>query len=821
MGSKKIFFLVLFLFVLPALAQQPPHRIQLWEAPDFNTIDGIIRADTMTLKFNLYQHAPGGGLVRSRALQPGDDIVFELIERINQVYVPAPEYIKGSLQKHAWDAETGTDQGWIPDNITVSLLVDRSGSITTQEMLQIRNAVEAFVHVLPEGSLFLSYFHNFISTSYQLTRDTFEEAADTLLTRTPFHTDLYNAIITKLLEFDGEADIPNEPFERAYGYQRNMELAQRVKEGGPNYLIVLTDGADDPGFAYRYPNPKYDPVLPGFQVYNEDSVYKYVENYSDLVKVFTIGFGAESSDFEEDILRAIAEASGNPDGYIYVEPDNIFRLMQTEMIDVLRHDYSARFVNPPGKAYFGEQRWLNLFLHDPTSGFEARGVIHYALGSVPNPIIVEAEENVTQTILWGLLTGALIILLVLVLLQLIWPLINNRLFQLKYYRSFKHPWGEAKRTCPYCFEPITENEQVVMRCTHIVHVGCWESNGHACPEYGQNCTIGKQHYFDLNDPFSKKNKRHYLNWVFLGLIGGFVSWLVYMLSKDAVLFSETARTLADAIRGVNAPFNPNYVQKMAPLLAIGLIKGFFLSILFAYAEEFRRINIQVLLQFLVRGFAGAFIGFLSFVLGGIILMWVQVPFTAPQWDWIPWVFFGTGVGVSLSVRSTIHWHHGVLGGLLSMLFSFIVLFVMARSLWFLALTISFMIYGAGLGAAIATVRSVTEQYFLKVLNGPKAGSIIAIHKWMRAQGGLNEVFLGKSPACEIQINWDASPEIADKHLKLYVNSSRGVPVAVSLDKSKPTIYDQRIEMGENREYDLMNGVYLQIGNTLFQYVEST
>lgn len=340
-----------------------------------------------------------------------------------------------------------------------------------------------------------------------------------------------------------------------------------------------------------------------------------------------------------------------------------------------------------------------------------------------------------------------------------------------------------------------------------------------CPEYGQNCNIGKQDYFDIKDPFSTKNKTFYLNWVVYGLIGGLLTWLIYMLLKDYINFNRFSEKLVQWIIPLEVEEKLNYVRKIAPSFTVGVLMGFLLSCFFAYAEEYRRISWPVFGRILLRGIIGAAIGFLAFLVGNLIILIFKEPYKNFFIDCIPWLLFGTLMGYSLSVKTTIYWKHGLLGGLISVFFSFLIWYAMKEDLGLLAAIICFMFYGAGLGFSIATVRSTSEHYFIKILNGSKQGHMIAVHKWMSAQGGLNEVYIGKTSICEIQMNWEKAHDVGDKHAKMYINKVRKMPVLVSLSKGNTTLYDERIEMLVGREYDLLNGVTFKIGETIFQYVE--
>lgn len=808
-----VFFVAFFTgFCLKA---QTGYELDIYTLPEFRQKNNMLHADTFSLEFRLYQHRGTPREKRISRLPLSDQIDFVLEEMIGGQRVAEPQYVPGSI------AYIESEDGIRSDDITVSLLVDRSGSITAAEMRQIREAVEAFVDLLPDGSLFLSYFHNHFSPSYQITRENFQEAADTLLTRTPFHTDLYNATITKLLEFDSTAVIPNQRIDENYGYIRTNELARRGTRN--NYLIVLTDGEDDSGVGYQFPNPKYHPLDPGMQVFTEYDVYDKIEKYREQVTVFTIGFGAESADFNPQILQNMANASNNPHGYLYVDPGAILELFQEELIETLGPDYLAKFTNPPGKTFSGEERRLTVTLKDPTSNIEASSIVYYGFASITNPYTVHGEADVSRTLIWGGLAGIIFIMLVLIIIQLIIPLINNKVFNLKYIKKYRPSRGELKRSCPFCNDPIIENQPVMAKCEHVVHLNCWRDNDYMCPEYGQNCTRGKQNYFDINDPFSRKNKLFYLNWVFFGLIGGFLAWIAFNLIKDLPVFNTLAASLTESLTHRDDPNRFNFIHKISPLLAIGISMGFFLSAFFAYVEEYRNINFLTFLKFVLRGVVGALIGFLAFLTGSAVLILIESPFTNYSHDWIPWLLFGSFIGISLSVKSTIDWLHGFLGGLFAIIFSFIVLYAFGQELGeygYLVLVISFMLYGAGLGASIATVRSSAEQFFLKILNGPKEGLSIAVHKWLKSQGGLNEVYLGTSNACEIQMNWEKSGEVAEKHAKMFMNQEKKIPVLVSLEKGKTTLLDQRVEMNPGKEYHLMNGTSFTIGDTVFNYYEA-
>jgi len=762
--------------------------------------------DTVTLKFNLYKYKGTAVEERSAFIGENDDLKVTASETIGNSDKQQPLiYIDGSLKKLKRGTTTASN---IPSDITISLLIDRSGSIDEQEMAKIKAAVKAFVNNVPEGCLYFSWFNDDISKSIPLTQLNFDEANFQTSNK---NTALFNAIYTKLLEFDNTAVLPNLAFENEL--ERNKEIAARNSVN--NYLIVLTDGVNDVENIPKYRDPGMEEIM-------LPSLLSALEKYKNKVKVYTLGFGENSNDFNENELKRICAASGNPNGYFLAKPDSILQLLKIRLTDEISPDYELKLKNPKGKTYQGNLRNLTIeIVSNDQKSPRAVGSIPYAMGSTAHQLTV-GKENVWGIILIGLITGIAFLLVVMIIIQLIIPLIRNKIFNIKYVKKYKPSENEIRKECPYCGDPLNPGDQIVVKCKHIVHKVCWSDFGHVCPEYGQNCNEGKQDYFDITDPFSRKNKIYYLKWVMFGLISGFLTWIFYLLVKDTGFLEGIARKTVHLIRPniSDSSIIELFTDKISSILLIGLLMGLFLTLFFGYIEEFRRKNFDILLRIIIRGVIGSIVGFIAFFLGSIVLILLHQPYTSYYFDWIPWIIFGASLGFVLSVKSTILWKHGVVGGLISIVFAFLVLFLMVRDLGYYALLIGFMVYGAGLGLSIATVRSTAEQYFLKIIEGKKHEETIPVHKWMSFHGGHNEVYIGSGFSCEIQMNWEKNnPEIADRHLKMYINTSRNLPVIVSLEKDKTTTYNSRIEMEPGKEYDLLSGNTIKIGNTMFQYVE--
>ncbi|MFH1119804.1 MAG: hypothetical protein V1775_08260 [Bacteroidota bacterium] len=766
--------------------------------PIFELVNNEPVYDSFSIRFSRYDK---NKRQLKRPIEDLKTVTFKVDQYAGDNKEKAPEYIPGSLAL----LKDPSGKPIIPSGITISILIVKSET-TGALLVKSAEAIKNFIKQLPEGSVFTSWSHHTITTSRPYSSNLSEFSGVDI---TGSDADLYNAIRIKLHEFD--KFLINENAILEPGYDKIPEIAERAaKDSINNYLIVLTDGIDNIDQIPKYRN------IPLYRAIQENQLLEEIKSNRNKVKIFVLDCGSSHN----ETLKDICESSGNPGGYIGKDdPDQ--EKFWGNLINVLANDYQARFKNQ-FRVLIGEDLKLTLSILDSNKDTIASGSVTYSPGSSFRPVKPRGNDSMLKTLLTGLLAGVILLLLILILIQLIYPLIRNKIFQLKYVKHYRPLVNEKKRVCPYCFDEIRAREKVVVKCEHIVHNDCWVKGGYMCPEFGQNCHVGKQDYFDLKDPFSTKNKAYYLKWVLYGLIAGLLAWLIFILLSGAGLFDRLSANMVHWFYPVDIDIQDeqNFIGKISPSLITGMLMGFLLCCFFAYAEEYRRLSWPVTSRILLRGLIGSVIGFLSFFIGNLFILLFNEPDRSFFADSIPWLFFGAAIGYSLSVRTTIHWKHGLIGGLISVIFSFLVWYGMSHDLeGDIAIVICFMFYGAGLGFSIATVRSTAEQYFIKILNGAKEGNMIAVHKWMSSQGGMNEVFIGMSNNCEIQMNWEKEQFVGDKHAKMYINNTRKMPVMVSLKKDFPTLYDERIEMAAGKEYDLINGVTFKIGETIFQYIE--
>lgn len=689
-------------------------------------------------------------------------------------------------------------KGNIPDNILVSLLIDKN--ISESDMVNVREAVRYLVDNCPDNTVFVSFFDSEVGISQPVSAETFD------FIENEFHVSnnkkiIFDAALAKFRELAGEIDISSQP----------EIIAKANNDSIKKYMILLTDGQVDVS------EPNTAGNIYAFNEFVQQT--DMLGESSKQIEIHAIRYGEPSADVDTNlafICRNIRNENVKG-GFYTADPDSILNKMK-EFTDKLSPDYELLLTNNPGRIYSGEHR--NFVLQIVKDTKIASGIKSYVIGTPANPIVTGSANVSSQTFL-GFMWGLIILFLSFFIIQVVIPYLIYRTssFEKKYIVKYKSNDDEVVK-CNFCSEELLDDEEIVVRCQHIMHKHCWRENGNKCTEYGQNCKDGKQYYFDQTKPFSSVNSPFFMKWVLYGMAGGFVSWLIYQyfVFRDPLIFESFTNGLLKIfypgnLQETDADVITSFLAKIGPLLLIGPLLGFILTFLFSYINEYRKKKIGVLLEILWRSLLGAFCGFLAFLIGSIIIIVCKANGINIWIDWIPWLLFGGFLGLCLSIKTTIVWKHALLGGILSGLISFVLLFF---SKWFgsYAVLFSFMLYSAGLGISIVTIHRTAQRYFLRY-KGRKDGEI-AIHKWMSVLGGSNDVTIGRSNHCIIQMNWDDNPTVEDIHARLYVDKKSGIP---SLKVLADNLTFNGNSVRKNDEFLLKNGIIFKIGDTEFQYIE--
>lgn len=709
------------------------------------------------------------------------------------------------------------DKRVISDQLSMLFLIDRSGSIAQEDLTKQYSLISDILNSDTKAKVYLSFMDNTVTPSRLATKDNLKyDFAEEFIVKEGAQKFLYKAVIAKMEELSGApATYFPEISHTDFG-----DSAQKI-------LFVLTDG--------KVKNEDRSPI-------GGDAYYSWKEDILALSK--------RMEDSEEPyipiccIFMGDPEDSGSESGELVMEalcatapPNNarvdlkgkFFKVFSANelqntiegSLDSIAADYRLVLVNPGGKIYDGTERVLTITVqddqHDP-----AVGQLPYAFGNKQVQIRVPSEEGGQSNwsiILLGLCYGLVFTALIYIVLQYLLPWIQYKVFCKRYvvkYTGNKDGSSVEQQLCYHCKEPFVNGDVIVTKCEHVVHWECWKENRNRCPEYGAHSCKKGIHYYNQDKLSDHRNAPYFLMWLVYGLLAGLVSWVFMRLLYSETLFSSLINGLlhllrpADDMLGVSSMA---FVPKIQSMLLCGILLGFFITLFFSYLIEFRKKDFKVWGQILLRSVIGGVLGFVTFLLGAVVIILLNKPANCFYTDWIPWALFAVGMAFVLSYNTDIKLQNALIGGLISVLVSFVVLFLGTFAKDILSM-FSYMIYAAGLGIAIAVVHHISEKYFLRV-SGPVQERDIAIYKWMSVSGGFNHVTIGKSIDCILEMNWDDAPNIADKQVEIYLENDR--PYCKALEDG--TLLSNGQMLQQNQVILLSPGTEFTIGNSLFTYIE--
>lgn len=701
----------------------------------------------------------------------------------------------------------------IPDDYTFSVMVDLSMPESGKSM--ICSAIRELVEAAADSSVYLSFFGSEVTSSirvdkanYGAVREKFERNSET--------KDLFSALYSKLEEFSPQDAKCDNLVRKEDGYSRNVLIADRAAVNPDrNILLIFTKG---------------DRRSDDYVDITSMDVVDYIQELSvagHMPKVYVFYYMSAGRTLANERFygflcnpvadgRHVFDKPGK-----YMPSGDIEGIMDSfkEVVNDQSYDYAYTY--QAEKIYNGGRIHYSAFWDG-----ENIGSADYSIGLAERPWPERGEKTggVWEKYLLATLITILGILLFYVCTKILLPLIRFRLFSLRYYKKYKPEVNVKRRVCPYCREPLEEGELVVTKCQHTMHQKCWKENGYKCVEYGQNCTSGRQTCVEWNALFTKASYADCYQTI-TGILAGLVSWVLYELSGRGYF-----EKISSAIVGVcyDVPENGvGLIQEctalVSSLLTIGVCLGFFLSLIFRANDEYRSRNWKIWLKIIALSLLTGLIGMTSFAAGGgIFCMFVKDAAYIPWYAAFPgYILFSICVSLGLTIKSTIPVKSALIGGFVASVIGFMVLYFVdishTRHVW-MTMLLDFILFSGGLGASLVTVRMLAEKYYLVIQNGVRAGQRIPIHKWMNATGGGNKVTIGMTGDCEIQMNWEKSNKVAKEHAQLYLEYEKKLPMIKPL--SGGIIYNMRGELTVNRPVVLSNGDTIQIGDTLFKYVEA-
>ncbi|MBO8445647.1 MAG: FHA domain-containing protein [Bacteroidetes bacterium] len=703
----------------------------------------------------------------------------------------------------------------IPREYTFSLLLDRS--IPSEGKRQILDAVRNFMEAAPDTSVFVSFYGDEVTNSILASEENFGIVEAIYLDTTAIDGKaFYSGVYSKLAEFSPEdAEYIGEV--KSAEYSQNRLISARAAENpGKNVLMVFAEGSRRPD--------------------DEQLDYIKVSDYQSrhsafLPKVYAFYYTADGEDTSIDItLDGITQPKDSANNVIqdlrgrYLPSSDMSEVLSSfeQIIEDATFDYELAYSAVPDKIYSGNVEYSAKWGRIPA------GEATFTIGSAerPWPEHRQSTTSIFVELFVAILVTVLTFAFFFLIMKVAVPYVRFLTFKSRYYKKYQPEENVQVRICHYCKQELKPGQVIVTKCSHWMHRHCWEENGYKCAEFGQNCKTGIQDHVEWRELF-KWNTVKDCSQTIAGILAGLVSWIIYEVCGRGG-FTGLSRAIVGFVldgSGSHASFIDDCVARTSSFLMIGLLLGFFISLVFRYKDDVRNKDWKIWFKIVGLSCLTALIGMAAFAIGAdlfcLILSWSGKTYI-PWYCSLPaYMLFSISVSLALTIKSTIPVRSALFGGLCSSLIGFLVLYFTrftGSGYEWLNMLLAFIIYGGGLGASLITVRMLAEKYFLVVQNGVKAGMRIPIHKWMNAVGGGNKVSIGMTGECEIQMNWEKGNKVAKEHAQLFIDHEKGLPVIKPL--ATGVLYNSRAELPVNRTAVLSNGDTFKIGDTIFKYEEN-
>jgi hypothetical protein len=483
------------------------------------------------------------------------------------------------------------------------------------------------------------------------------------------------------------------------------------------------------------------------------------------------------------------------------------------------------FDNPDGKVYSGVSHIMKIELFAKDDGHligsTSTAII---LGDTYNPVIVNGYTNISM-FLQGIGLGLLVILHVYLIFQLLIPYIQYKRFQKKYvvkYVPGNMSVGNisVSESCYYCKAPFEPDDEIVVKCRHVMHKSCWDENGYHCPEHGRRCPEGS-HYYNHANLFDHKNALYQMKWIIISVIAAMVAWFLYVflvLELDHTTPSLVAKMVDVKLDYVDshAIFN-NIGENTGFVPLFGMCLSSCLTLAFSMMAAKRQSLHILMLSFFIRVVIVAVVTYLVFLLTESVTVALDMNPWLAVFDWIPWAIMALMIAYVSTTDSRIHLRKYIL--LIAVILGVVSIYVWS---WLfqgvmqldvrVLLLFSCIFYSVGVGLAVAQLVPVSERYFLNVKGAVKETDI-ALFKWF-----LNNpdevVTIGKSIDCSLQMTWDIKGQVAPVHANIR-QTIRGIRL---------TALEEGVLVGTKplppgNSCLLYHNSHFTIGDTTFTYIE--
>lgn len=491
--------------------------------------------------------------------------------------------------------------------------------------------------------------------------------------------------------------------------------------------------------------------------YNANDVLnRQVKKLESNFFLFPIGFGDPA---EHGFLKKLAAASPNTkDQYRFRElPVNINHIIKSNVIVQSTHRIKAF---PKQFIFQGNQRTYTVVFQDGNPKNALQAATDFQLGTPSHPEVLKPEEQITWQLAasWGFL-GILLVVLVFMACYFGWPFYQQQLFKNKHVHPYE-PKSGIRHMNIISLEPIKKGELVVHACSQITPLEVYEGVGNQCPcypdclNYDSTCNGGGK---PLPDFDSLEGVYRYLNWMWFGMVGGFLAWCLMAVFKllNFEWFTQWTANISNEISSASA-------MALANDTLIGAAFGTGLVLMLAYVEErtqSRKISIARILK---RTFAGLVVAILIFFVGYHLQYSLKLPaYVSGQ---ITWLAMSLAIGALLSYQSSVSLSRGLLGGAIASIVAYNIYAIIPFLIedFIFAKLISLMILGAVLGLILVTIITALETFELEIVEPKAYQSHVPVSKWLEQK---LDVFIGTDVGCYVYVRWQ-DKIVAPKHAKL-------------------------------------------------------
>ncbi|MBN8682929.1 MAG: FHA domain-containing protein [Chitinophagales bacterium] len=531
--------------------------------------------------------------------------------------------------------------------------------------------------------------------------------------------------------------------------------------------------------------------------YSSSDVLEFYAKLNSNTGIYTVGVG---NNIQDSLLIALPKITANKTDTFTIAsiPSNInTQLGQNDEI-LYNNIFYIKTANPvyrtEPRAY--EAQWIA----GPRDHKNTRKEFNF--GSFSSPFTLCGQEsNFDWLIRWllglGIVGGLLGIFAIAI------PTLDKRNFYKKYVVSYKKQAG-ITHIDPITQDPITEGESVVIKCNRqICTVSTWEFVKNQCPNYPRCLDFnppcdGAGAPSDRDKFFSGKGGFRRLNWLWFGMVGGLIGWSIFALFKVFGL-SWYNNLIFKLLRGLNSIQQENNISTLADDTILGITFGAGVCFTLSWVEERSQPRKISWLRIAMRTVFGILISFLIFF-AGFYLRSQAIVSNEILAAFITWFVFGLGIGIVLSLESSISIWRGMLGGIIAAVLAFLILLLFNTNFG-IAKLISLVLMGGALGFTLVTVITRLEDFELEYISPEAYRQTNPISKWLK--NGM-DIFIGREPGNYVYVKWEDAA-VAPFHARLFYD--RGIVYIEPL--SETMINGKLIPLKTNTP--LQNGDLIQLG----------